>query len=263
MKRIFVVNFLISLLLSCGNNERTTICQELDYNGIKDSLSKIPLDSFEKFQTFDEFTMKGLGLVEKAALVYVYYSDRFIITRYSNQMDSLNIYERQKCGWVNLRWENFQNKNVVIDKNGLGMFGEADSIELATSYNRLIQEGRVLILKRVYFNDSSEDMLIIKKPSNLTVIQIINDRKDYNSPYDEMIKMADYYQKNGNMQYYDVRRPNLIRRVVNYNRIVCDDKIEYKNLETGDVTTIRLDGQNIENMKVDRIGEFGYLFTEP
>ena len=60
MKRIFVVNFLISLLLSCGNNERTTIFQELDYNGIKDSLSKIPLDSFEKFQTFDEFTMKGL-----------------------------------------------------------------------------------------------------------------------------------------------------------------------------------------------------------
>ena len=150
-------------------------------------------------------------------------------------MDSLNIYEHQKCGWVNLRWENFQNKNVVIDKNGLGMFGEADSIELATSYNRLIQERRVLILKRVYFNDSSEDMLIIKKPSNLTVIQIINDIKDYNSPYDEMIKMADYYQKNGNMQYYDVRRPNLIRRIVNYNRIVSDDKIEYRNLETGDV----------------------------
>ena len=78
-------------------------------------------------------------------------------------------------------------------------------------------------------------MLIIKKPSSLTVIQIINDIKDYNSPYDEMIKMADYYQKNGNMQYYDVRRPNLIRRIVNYNRIVSDDKIEYRNLETGDV----------------------------
>ena len=239
-----IVSFFIILLLSCGNNERTTIYQELDYNGIKDSLSKIPLDSYEKFQTFDEFTMKGLGLAEEAAFVYVYYSDRFIITKYSNQMDSLNIYEHQKCGWVNLRWENFQNKNVVIDKNGFGMFGEGDSIEFATSYNKLVQEGRVLILKRVYFNDSSENFLIIKKPSSLTVIPIINDIKDYNSPYDEMIKMADYYQKYGNMQYYDVRRLNLIRRIVNYNRIVSDDKIEYRNLETGDVTTIRLDGQS-------------------
>ena len=239
-----IVSFFIILLLSCGNNERTTIYQELDYNGIKDSLSKIPLDSYEKFQTFDEFTMKGLGLAEEAAFVYVYYSDRFIITKYSNQIDSLNIYENQKCGWVSLRWENFQNKNIVIDKNGLGMYGEGDNIELATSYNRLIQEGRILVLKRVYFNDSSEDMLIIKKPSSLTVIQIINDIKDYNSPYDEMIKMADYYQKYGNMQYYDVRRLNLIRRIVNYNRIVSDDKIEYRNLETGDVTTIRLDGQS-------------------
>ena len=52
------------------------------------------------------------------------------------------------------------------------------------------------------------------------------------------------------MQYYDVRRPNLIRRIVNYNRIVCDDKIEYKNLETGDVTIVRLDGQENENVEV-------------
>ena len=38
--------------------------------------------------------------------------------------------------------------------------------------------------------------------------------------------------------------------IVNYNRIVCDDKIEYKNLETGDVTIVRLDGQENENVEV-------------
>jgi len=191
---------IVIIIVSCSNkterdtSEDVSIFRTTDRE-IVDSFYTIPLDSFCQFQTFDESKMDGIGKVEQRPFVYVRKMDKYTIVRRSDKMDSLIIYQRAGKYWTNYHWENFDRVDSFVCKCG--------SDRYAVKYSRLLFNDKVLELRQTYYNGETVDDLIINDHKKVIVLRLMDDIKDVDNPFEEMIKIADFYSVNKSLELYN------------------------------------------------------------
>ncbi len=139
----------------------------------------IELNNMEKYQTFDEFELKGKGTAEKSPFVYVKKLQDTILVVSSKKSDSIRLYMRiGKNLWYNRLEYDMYRRNEI----------------LARIYDRYIYNDTLLEIKNLYGNEYVRSEYIVKYKNKLFEITNRNLDKKNNiyAVMNQIFKITNY-----------------------------------------------------------------------
>lgn len=120
---------------------------------------------YQKYQTFDEHLMQGMGKVSVEPFVWVKRIKDTIIVKSSSSIDSMRVYYKLPCGtWYNhMEYEMWKKDNYQITKSKWDKF--------ARTYDRYFYNDTILEILDVFANTKeSSSMAIVKVGKSVITI---------------------------------------------------------------------------------------------
>ena len=198
--------FFSFLFLACNNgNKAKEVCENSLDSTLDDKvlledaymcdsnknsiISEKELRTYNKFQTFNEFKMRGEGKICNNLFVYVKEKEDTIIVRVSNDKNRTIQYIKKNGVWHNYQEFDMQKKGMPIQK---------DSREKpARSYYRIFKKDTIMELACTYPEYPTQD-LYIKTKNNCVIIPLSNQElvKITSHPIEKIMEIVSNY-KNG------------------------------------------------------------------
>ena len=139
-----------------------------------------PLTDYHQYQTFDEFSMKGVGRVIKCPFVYVHKSDNLILV--TTSLDTLNVksYYKKNNVWLSLDSFDLDKRFFALTKSG--------HENPARTYIRLFLPDTIIELRTIYIQDFRKREVYIKtRERAFWVATTPQDFQDEDNPDNDMI----------------------------------------------------------------------------
>ena len=167
MKNIVFFALLFVPFLSCNIDYKKSQYDSKDTNN--DTITQVVNNSnitlWQKFQTFDEFSMKGIGKAIHEPYVFVWKNGDSIIVRSSSSIDSIRVYTKKTNNvWVNhMEYEMWKGKNYIPDK--------VKWDKVARIYDRYFYNDSILEILTSYIDNAPRISAIIKTKDKVFRIQ--------------------------------------------------------------------------------------------
>ena len=201
MKKILILYIVAMLCMACSKNKSqnveansdmelgindTMICDSALYINTYEKWTKnIDLNDMKKYQTFDEFELKGKGKADKSPFVYVKRLQDTILVVSTKKEDSIRLYMRiDKNLWYNRLEYDMQRRNEV----------------LARVYDRYIYNDTLLEVKNFYGKDYVRSEYIVKCKNKLFEIanRNLNAKNNINAVMRQIYKITNHEVNNVN-----------------------------------------------------------------
>lgn len=185
---ICVISLLLAVCsMSCSNHSTERVkftdidksSQDLKTNSTDEDsclLPKVRLSEFAKYQSFDEFSMSGIGDPNKQPFVYIKESKDSILLVAS--YDTAQVYVYQYGERIN-RWVSY--KEYDMDKKDIGVLKE-ENVHPARSFLRICGNDTIIEYECDYIFDLVVKYLFIKTPHKCIRISLLSsdfeDKKD-------------------------------------------------------------------------------------
>lgn len=225
---ILLLNLIILPISSCrqnkGLNNKNKESSSETFLRENDSIH-INLDMYEKFQTFDEFNMCGIGTPTHKPYVFVKKGDNEIIVRTSDNIEDSIVYKKKKNIWTNELYIDMNKKFQPIAK---------DNDYPARYYLRFFINDSIFEYEECYFGEQTIKNLFVKTHKKCTIIILISsiDVTDKKDTISQIRKLIDDY-KNDSSTFVkplkNVRLPNF-RLVSTYKIIEKPDLYEFREI---------------------------------
>lgn len=248
IKTYLYISLIFSLIFICSTctndncsaqDDAKNMVIDVGYNNIQnfdfDSIflqlenykSNVNLKDFKRFQSFDEFNMKGVGEPKYEPFVYHKKSNDTIFVVNSNDTSNVLLYSKRGNYWCNTT---FYNGNTQITKSG----------------NEL--------LKRIFYRICGSDTLIeyrcskwekllikdlyLKTKSKCFWIRLIGktDLCNHATIYDDMLKLVERYNKEQDAFFSEIGENRYDKRRLNSYQLRIDkDAYIYQGINNKDV----------------------------
>lgn len=159
---------------------RNSIISVLSISIVVFSTLFISCNRTRTYQTFDEFSMSGIGEPVKKPYVSVYESDSKIVVRRSDRMNSPIIYTKKGDVWYNEQSFNQWKDNSFYTIS----LSEKD---LPNTYYRFIHNDSIIEYNEISGDGPVLRSLIIRTRDNITAINIDGLYPDFNVDHDNML----------------------------------------------------------------------------
>lgn len=154
-------------------------------NENRQSLKKYALKTFRRYQTFDEFKMKGVGKPIYSPFVYVKTTKDTMIVIPSNDTTHVKVYYRQGNRWRNYIELELWKKRQPFTKSSLE--------EPARTYDRICGNDTILEYQCNYLGNTKYKQFYIKTPKRCVNIKLIGEIdfvSGNHTVYNEMLMFA-------------------------------------------------------------------------
>ena len=154
-------------------------------NENRQSLKKYALKTFRRYQTFDEFKMKGVGKHKYSPFVYVKTTKDTIIVIPSNDTTHVKVYYRHGNRWCNHMELELWKKRQPFTKSSLE--------EPARTYDRICGNDTILEYQCNYLGNTKYKQFYIKTPKRCVNIKLIGEIdfvSGNHTVYNEMLMFA-------------------------------------------------------------------------
>ena len=172
-------------------------------NENRQSLKKYALKTFRRYQTFDEFKMKGVGKPIYSPFVYVKTTKDTMIVIPSNDTTHVKVYHRQGNRWRNHIELELWKKRQPFTKSSLE--------EPARTYDRICGNDTILEYQCNYLGNTKYKQFYIKTPKRCVNIKLIGEIdfvSGNHTVYNEMLMFAHMF----NHESVGATRPVEIRQ---------------------------------------------------
>lgn len=190
IKTLLLIPALLSVCL-CNTNKKDIINSSMERKEVlEEKRADIQLSSFKRYQTFNEFKMRGEGVPVHSPFVYVRSSkDKFEVV-VSDDTSHVFRYIRRDGVWYNHEDMDLWKKNNPITKSG--------EENPARSYDRIIFNDTILEYRCCYYGEYKYKDFYIKTAYGCDRLTLIEDI-DFISPahlISDMRKMVSLYNYN-------------------------------------------------------------------
>lgn len=210
-----------------GNNKSTNFDFDSVFMQLENHKSNVNLKEFKRFQTFDEFNMKGIGVPKKEPYVYIKNSNDTIYVINSNDTSKVLFYIKRGNYWHNT---NFFYGASQITKSGHELL---QRIFYRICGSDTLIEYRCCKWEKILIKD-----LYLKTKSKCFWIRLIGktDLCNHATIYDDMLKLVERYNKEQNAFFSEIGENRYDKRRLNSYQLRIDkDAYIYQGINNKDV----------------------------
>lgn len=205
------------------------------------------ISSYKKFQTFDEYKMKGVGKALHSPYVYVRKVDENTIhVKMSNNIDSTICYTKYGDTWINIICDDLWKSPYPCTKNGESIDGGPP----ATIHSRYIKNDTIIEVRTTIIENEESSVVFVKtKEEMFTLSSLLLNKKEFSA--DSICMICKYYTEAG---FRDLKKyfPNY--RISRMKKVLMKDSLKY----------VAISGKYNQNKevfayKLNSLGEYGSI----
>lgn len=234
----------------------TPIDSSHNHKAVRESIIRCPycsqkniegISNYKKFQTFDEFTMNGVGRTIKSPFVYVKMIDENIIhVKLSNNIDSTICYMRKGKYWENIICEELWKASYKCIKNGESAAGGMP----ARIHQRYIMPDTIVEVSTAIIEDEETSVVFVKTNSKMFTLSSLS-FNEASLSIDSICMMCRYYTEKGKRVFLETFHNY---RVSQKEKVWTKDSLEYVALQ-GKYNQAKV----VYAYKLNSLGEYGAI----
>ena len=225
MKKANFLLLITLVIVSCINTKKDTFdttTPSTENNLLMGNTIDKNLTTFIKYRSFDEYTLKGIGLPDEGKeYVEVARNDSCIIVKRSYLQDSIICYRYRDGVWTNIIVRNWENKDQMLVKDPFA--------ELATIYYRIVGNDSIVEYGYSVYQDYINKVVFIKCKNKCFKIVLLPDKDILNmsDPFPELKNLIHRYNTDSVIFMGERNKEGDKRSVINYTKVIKGNHVTF------------------------------------